>query len=111
MTGIRLCAKDGIHRTLTYLGCIYTLANVSERDGATGAVRSRLGAVTDCLRGSLPALRNPAGQGGRLPDPRRQLRLVELVVLVDVEVAHFLVLGLAGGTGRSDVLRKKATLT
>ena len=37
------------------------------------------------------------GNGGRLPDPRRQLLLVELVVLVDVEVAHVLVLGLAGG--------------
>src|SRR5881409_3826390 len=49
-------------------------------------VRSRLRAVTDCLRGSLPALRDPAGQGGRLPDPRRHLHLVELVVLVDVEV-------------------------
>jgi len=32
---------------------------------------------------SLPALRDPAGKGGRLPDPRRHLRLVELVVLVD----------------------------
>ena len=30
---------------------------------------------------------------------------------MDVEVAHFLVLGLAGGTGRSDVPRKKDTLT
>src|SRR5262245_27660931 len=39
----------------------------------------------------------PAGDGGRLPDPRRHLLLRELVVLVDVEVAHFLVLGLAGG--------------
>ena len=51
------------------------------------------------LRRSLPALRDPAGQGGRLPDPRRHLRLVELVVLADVEVAHFLVLGLAGRDG------------
>src|SRR4029450_8730710 len=46
-----------------------------------------------------PTLRDPAGQDGRLPDPGRQLRLVELVVLVNVEVAHFLVLGLAGGDG------------
>ena len=45
----------------------------------------------------LPALRDPAGQGGRLPDPRRHLRLVELLVLVNVEVAHVLVFGLAGG--------------
>jgi hypothetical protein len=41
-------------------------------------------------------LRDPAGQGGCLPDPRPHLRLVELVVLVDVDVAHVLVLGLAG---------------
>src|SRR5687768_12255979 len=54
---------------------------------------SRLDAVTDS------PLRDPAGQGSRLPDPRRQLRLVELVVLVDVEVAHFLVLGLARRDG------------
>src|SRR5438093_3184003 len=39
----------------------------------------------------------PAGDGGRLLDPGRQLLLLELVVLVDVEVAHFLLLGLAGG--------------
>src|SRR4029453_10353545 len=44
-----------------------------------------------------PALRDPAGQGGPLPDPRRHLRLVERVVLADVEVAYFLVLGLARG--------------
>jgi hypothetical protein len=43
--------------------------------------------------------------------PGGELSFVELVVLVDVEVAHFLVLGLAGGRGRSDVPRKKATLT
>ena len=35
---------------------------------------------------------------------------VELV-LVDVEVAHFRVLGRAGGTGLSDVPRKKVTFT
>src|SRR5262249_46478337 len=36
-------------------------------------------------------------QGGRLPDPRRHPRLVEPILLVEVEVAHFFVLGLAGG--------------
>ena len=37
---------------------------------------------------------------------------IELVAFVDVDVAHVLVLGLApGGTGRSDVPRKNATLT
>src|SRR5688500_17463829 len=41
------------------------------------------------------ALRDPAGQGGRLPDPCRHLRLVYLLVLANVDVAHFLVLGLA----------------
>jgi hypothetical protein len=43
--------------------------------------------------------------------PSGELSLVELIVLVDVEVAHVLVLGLAGGDRRSDVPRKKATLT
>src|SRR5262245_19086242 len=47
------------------------------------------------LRASLPALRDPAWQGGRLPNPPHHLRLVELVVLVDVEVTRILVLGLA----------------
>src|SRR6266498_4821278 len=37
----------------------------------------------------------PAWDGGRLRDPSRQPLLVELVVLVDVDVAHFVVLGLA----------------
>ena len=47
----------------------------------------------------------------RLLHPVGHLRFVELVAFVDVEVAHFLVLGLApGGTGRSDAPRKKATL-
>jgi hypothetical protein len=46
-----------------------------------------------------------------LLDPSGELRFVEPVVLVDVEVAHFLLLGLAGGRGRSDMPRKKATLT
>src|SRR4030095_8213672 len=49
------------------------------------------------LARSLPALWDPAGQSGRLPDPRRHLRHVGLIVLADVEVAHFLVLGLARG--------------
>ena len=43
--------------------------------------------------------------------PSGELSLVELLVLVDVEVAHFFVPGLAGQTGRSDVPWKKATLT
>src|SRR5262249_20632592 len=45
----------------------------------------------------LPALWGPAGQLRCLPDPTRHELLVELVVLVNVEVAHFLLLGLAGG--------------
>ena len=58
-----------------------------------------------------PALRDPAGQGGRLPDPCRHLRLVELVVLADMEVARTsLSLDSPGGTGRSDAPRKKASL-
>src|SRR6185369_5799848 len=40
----------------------------------------------------------PARDRGRLPDPRCQLSLVQGLVLVDVEVAHFLVLGLSGGS-------------
>jgi hypothetical protein len=42
---------------------------------------------------------DPAGQLRCLPNPTRHEFLVELVVLVDVEVARVLVLGLAGGTG------------
>ena len=40
-----------------------------------------------------------AGQPAGLLHPGGELRLVELVVLVDVEVAHVLVLGLAGRDG------------
>ena len=39
---------------------------------------------------------DPAGQLRCLPNPARHELLVDLVVLVDVEVAHVLVLGLAG---------------
>src|SRR5262245_6902127 len=39
----------------------------------------------------------PAGDRGRLAEPRRQLLLVEWIVLIDVEVPHFLLLGLARG--------------
>jgi hypothetical protein len=53
--------------------------------------------VSERIVDLMPALWDPAGQGGRPPDPRRQLRFVELVVLVDVKVAHVLVRGLAGG--------------
>src|SRR5947208_9951536 len=38
-----------------------------------------------------------AGQLAGLLHPGGELSFVELVVLVDVEVAHFLLLGLAGG--------------
>ena len=37
-----------------------------------------------------------AGQEARLLDPGGELSFVELVVFVDVEVAHFFLLGLAG---------------
>jgi hypothetical protein len=37
-----------------------------------------------------------------------ELSFIELVVLVGVEVARVLALGLARGTGRNDVPRKKA---
>ena len=56
-----------------------------------------------------------AGQLAGLPHPSDELSFVELVVLVDVEVAHFQLLGLAGGErtqrraaeeGYLDVLRK-----
>jgi hypothetical protein len=73
----------------------------------TPRIGPRLGAVMDCVRRSLlptvarsakvgPALRDPAGQLRCLPNPTRHELLIELVVLVDIEVAHFLVLGLAG---------------
>src|SRR3954468_11316405 len=38
----------------------------------------------------------PAGQRAGLLHPVRELSLVELLVLVDVEIAHVVVLGLAG---------------
>ena len=59
---------------------------------------SLLSAGTDRFAGSFgTALRDPAGQLRCLPNPTRHEFLAELVVLVDVEVAHFVVLGLAGG--------------
>src|SRR5262245_20285241 len=56
--------------------------NIDRRNGAAGA-RAK------------PRLRQPAGQGSRLADPLRELCFIESV-LVDVEVADVLVLGLAG---------------
>src|SRR5262245_52841526 len=47
-------------------------------------------------RGAAAASGHPARQRGRLPEPRHQLCLVELVVLADVEGAHVLRRGLAG---------------
>src|SRR5262245_44593665 len=47
-------------------------------------------------RGGRAGVRHPAGQLRRLPNPTRYEPLVEPVVLVDVEIAHFLVPGLAG---------------
>ena len=52
-------------------------------------------AVASNLHLSNQALRHPAGQLRCLPNPPRHEHLVELVVLVNIEVAHFLVLGLA----------------
>src|SRR4029079_5456898 len=52
--------------------------------------------TSPCPRQPLAALRDPAGQLGCLPDPARHELLVEVVVLVDVELAHVLALGLAG---------------
>ena len=52
-----------------------------------------------------------AGQLAGLLHPSGELSFVELVVLMDVEVARSLSLDSPGGTGRSDVPRKKATLT
>ena len=64
----------------------------SELFGSKSKVKSHL---TD---GSFrPSLRDPAGQLRCLSNPTRHELLVELVVLVDVEVARVLVLGLAGG--------------
>ena len=59
--------------------------------------RGRGGCARVSLSESLAALRHPAGQLRCLPNPSGHQLLVELVVLVDVEVAHFLVLGLAWG--------------
>src|SRR5687768_3075330 len=48
-------------------------------------------------RRGAPPLRDPAGQGGRLPDPGCHPCLVELIVLAYVDVPHLLVLRLARG--------------
>jgi hypothetical protein len=54
----------------------------------------------------------PSSRDGRcLPDPVRQQRLVELVFLVDVKVAHILVLDSTGGNESSAAPRKKASFT
>jgi hypothetical protein len=57
------------------------------------------------------SLHSFARQLAGLLHPSGELSFVELVVHMDVETARVLTLGLAGGTGRSDVPRKKATLT
>ena len=49
------------------------------------------------------------GNLARLLHPGGELGFVEFVVLVDVEVAHVLLLGRAGRDGASDAPRKKAT--
>src|SRR3989442_5728974 len=53
--------------------------------------------VVSKTRRAKPALRDPAGKLRCLPDPARHELPVELVVLMDVEVACVLALGLAGG--------------
>jgi len=50
-----------------------------------------------------------AGQRGGLLHPARHLRLVDLVAFVDVDVARVLALA-PGGTGRSDLPRKKVVV-
>jgi hypothetical protein len=68
--------------------------------------------ISGCLGLILvPAGILAAGQRGGLFHPVRHPRLVELVAFVDVDVARVLALLAPGGTGRSDVPRKKATLT
>ena len=52
-----------------------------------------------------------AGQLAGFLHPSGDLSFVELVVLVDVRIAHFFCLDSPGGIGRSEVPRKKATLT
>lgn len=51
----------------------------------------------ECSPESLPALRDPTRQLRGLLDPTRQLPLVHFVSLMDVEVAHFFLLGLDRG--------------
>ena len=70
-----------------------------------GAWRHGRASVRDRRCATLSALREPAGQRGRLADPRRHLRLVE-IVLVDVDPAGILAACRPGGTGRSDALEE-----
>ena len=67
--------------------------------------------ATEPVRDSGRSLHLLAGQLARLFNPRDELTLVEVVVLVDVEVAHLVVLGALGGTGSSDVPRKNCSWT
>jgi hypothetical protein len=62
-------------------------------------------------RGLVRVEPEKAGQRGGLLHPVRHLRLVELVAFVDVDAARVLPLLSPGGTGRSDVPRKKASVT
>ena len=62
-------------------------------------------------RGPSSWVRSPRPTGSKQLYRSDKRELLPLLVLVDAEVAHFLLLGLAGGSGRSDVPRKKATLT
>src|SRR5439155_7358486 len=68
-----------------------------------------------CLLPYRSVLWDPAGELRCLPKPTRHQLLVEPVALADVEVAHFLLLGLTGGQrtqggaaeeGHSDELRE-----
>ena len=62
------------------------------------------------LVGLTPSKQFFAGQLRCLPYPARHELLVELVILVDVEVAHVILLGLHRGIGRNDEPCKKVTL-
>jgi hypothetical protein len=73
------------------------LDNFSVRDAAENS-RGATGTEPPRLPGN-GRLRDPAGQHGGLLRPRRHLRLVELVVLMNVEVARFRVLGPRRGEG------------
>ena len=91
---------------MTGKACYKTLGGRHRKPPGSFALRRPIGLVTSASDGTVsPSARDLrtgrsqsfAGQLAGLLHPTNELSFVELLILADVEVAHFLVLGLAGG--------------